>query len=134
MFNIKKLIFALLIISGLGVFLPWFFFDKNVNYTNGIVWIFNSPIMLLSFISSSILLRQKNNSIFFRLFTFVSLLLIPINCFYLFLTWHILAITGKLDIVISFRTAHYGFYITFISSLIATILYFFNYVAKTSTN
>nr|WP_250675360.1 hypothetical protein [Paeniclostridium ghonii] len=37
-----------------------------------------------------------------------------------------MTITGELDILVSFSTAHYGFYVTTISSLIATVLYSLN--------
>jgi hypothetical protein len=50
------------------------------------------------------------------------------------IAWRILAITVKLDIAISFKTAHYGFYITFVSSLIASILYFRNYIINKNIN
>ena len=65
----------------------------------------------------------------YRLLNIITLLLLlvtPISCIYVFLTWHVLTITGKIDLAVSFSTAHYGFYVTFISSVISVLLYLIN--------
>ena len=53
----------------------------------------------------------------------IALLLIPASCAFQFLTWHIRGITGRLDLAVRFSTAHYGFYLTFFSSLAAALLF-----------
>jgi len=126
--NYKKIVGVLLLISLVGLFLPWFFFDKNVDYANGLMWLLSLPLLGISFFTSIILLFVKKRSKIIDIINFIFLLLIPLSCIYLFFTWHILTITGTVDIIASFNTAHYGFYITFISSLIATILYSLNLI------
>lgn len=126
----KKIIIGLILISIIGLFLPWFFFDSDVDYTNGLVWL-SSPLLSVSILSSTVMIFIKKRSKIINIANFISLLLIPISCIYLFCTWYIMNITGKFDIIFSLNTAHYGFYITTISSLIATVLYFLN-VIKTN--
>lgn len=121
----KKIIIGLILISIIGLFLPWFFFDSDVDYTNGLVWL-SSPLLSIGILSSMFLIFIKRRSKVVNIANFISLLLIPVSCVYLFFTWHIMNITGELDIIVSFNTAHYGFYITTISSLIATVLYSLN--------
>ncbi len=118
----KKIIIGLILISIVGLFLPWFFFDSNVDYTNGLVWL-SSPLLSIGIVSSTVLIFIKKRSKIINITNFISLLLIPVSCIYLFCTWYIMTITGKFDIMVSLNTAHYGFYITTISSLIATVLY-----------
>ncbi|WP_371025313.1 hypothetical protein LZ906_004390 [Paraclostridium ghonii] len=112
-------------ISIVGLFLPWFFFDSDIDYTNGLVWL-SSPLLSTGILSSIFLIFIKKRSKVVNIANFISLLLIPLSCIYLFFSWHIMTITGELDILVSFSTAHYGFYVTTISSLIATVLYSLN--------
>lgn len=118
----RQIIIRFILISVIGLFLPWFFFDKEVDYNNGLVWL-SSPLLSISFLVSIILILVEKRTKIINVANFISLLLIPVSCIYLFCTWHIMYITGEFNLMISFNTAHYGFYITTISSLIATILY-----------
>lgn len=127
----KKIIIGLILISIIGLFLPWFFFDINVDYTNGLVWL-SSPLLSVSILSSTVLILIKKRSKIINIANFISLLLIPVYCIYLFCTWYVMTITGKFDIIISLSTAHYGFYITAISSLIATVLYYLSMIKTNS--
>lgn len=118
----KNIIITLIIISIIGLFLPWFFFDSSVDYSNGLKWL-SSPLLSIGILSSMILIFIKKRSKIINIANFISLLLIPLACIYLFCTWYIMNITGEFDIMVSFKTAHCGFYITTISSLVAVVLY-----------
>lgn len=57
----KKIIIGLILISIVGLFLPWFFFDSDVDYTNGLVWL-SSPLLSVSILSSTVLILIKKRS------------------------------------------------------------------------
>lgn len=118
----KKLISIFLFISILGLFLPWFFFDKDVDYTNGLHWLAYTPLLLISLVTSVAILLINKVSKTIKIIFFLSIMLVSVSCVYLFFTWHILNITGQIDVMISLENTHYGFYITFLSAFIVTIL------------
>ncbi|WP_297133111.1 hypothetical protein [Terrisporobacter sp.] len=57
----KKIIIGLILISIVGLFLPWFFFDSDVDYTNGLVWL-SSPLLSVSILSSTVIILIKKRS------------------------------------------------------------------------
>ncbi|MEG0372160.1 MAG: hypothetical protein RR645_07695 [Clostridium sp.] len=121
--NYRKLVIILLSISVFGFFLPWFYFSKSVDYSTGWNFVLNSPIIIVGLFASSILISIPNHTKGQYISTLIFLSIIPITCIYLFFTWHVLTITGKIELETSLSTTHYGFYITLISSSLATIVY-----------
>lgn len=126
----KKVISIFLFISIVGLFLPWFFFDKDVDYTNGLYWLSYTPLLLISLFTSIIILLINKVSKTINVIFFLSSLLVSVSCIYLFFTWHILNITGQIDVMVSLKNTHYGFYITFISVIIVNILSGLNLVKE----
>lgn len=114
--NKNNLILFFLIISIIGFFLPWFYFEKSVDYRTGLPWL-NNPFLIGCYICSIFFTILRMN-----IESGISTLLIFIYEIYIFLTWHVMTITGEINIKTSFSTAHYGFYISFLSLLIALII------------
>lgn len=117
MYNIKNnLVILFIIISIIGFFLPWFYFEKSVDYRTGVYWI-KDPNLILGYLGAIISCFLEKSKI-----SFIIIICIVIYLIYIFLTWHILTITGEFDINTSITTAHYGFYLSLVSMIIASIL------------
>ena len=80
----KKVISIFLFISIVGLFLPWFFFDKDVDYTNGLYWLSYTPLLLISLFTSIIILLINKVSKTINVIFFLSSLLVSVSCIYLF--------------------------------------------------
>lgn len=117
-----KLILVLLLGSIAGLFLPWLYFDRNVDYARGLDFLI-APLFFAGMIGSCVLclLKERDNTV--NVFNLIALALVPISCVHQFLTWHVMTITGRIDLSVSFSTAHFGFYMTFFCSLAATLLF-----------
>lgn len=122
--NINKIIMLFIFISIIGFFLPWFYFEKSVDYKTGIWWLKN-PIVILGYFLyvSLIFLEKKRVALLIIIFIIIYLV-------YVFFTWHILTITGELNINTSISTIHYGFYVTLISLCITFILNLYSVLKK----
>lgn len=118
----NKLILLLLLCSVIGIFLPWLYFNRSVDYTTGLDFLV-APLFFSGLVGSIILSLLRDRSQMVDIVNLIALLLIPASCAFQFLTWHIRGITGRLDLAVSFSTAHYGFYLTFFSSLAAALLF-----------
>lgn len=118
----NKLILVLLFFSIVGLCLPWLYFDRSVDYTTGLDFLI-APLFFSGLVGSIVfgLLRERSQMV--DIVNLVALLLIPSSCLFQFLTWHVMGITGRLDLAVSFSTAHCGFYLTFFSSLTAALLF-----------
>lgn len=115
-FNGNIFVLFFLIISIIGFFLPWFYFEESVDYRTGLPWL-NNPFLIGCYICSiSFKILEMNIE------SLIPTLIIFVYEIYVFFTWHVLTITGKIDIKISFLTAHYGFYISLLSLFIAIII------------
>lgn len=125
----RKMIIVFLIISIVGIFLPWFYFEKTVDFSTGSSWCLNIGF-LLGYIGSFSFIFVDERSKEINICNLIFLILIPLTCIYLFFTWHIETITGELDFRTSIETAHYGFYITLISSTVSTIIYLVKLIHK----
>ncbi|MGL6108401.1 hypothetical protein [Romboutsia sp.] len=123
----RKVIVTLLCFGIVGLFFPWFYFEKSIDYTIGLDWIASMPTLSIGYVLSFIFIFIKSRSKVTDFITLMGLLAIPITCIYKFLTWHTLTITGKIDILVSLTTTHYGFYLTFLSSLFAAGLYILHF-------
>ncbi|MFD1019699.1 hypothetical protein ACFQ2J_11000 [Thalassobacillus hwangdonensis] len=110
-------------ISLLGLFFPWFYFNADVDYSNGWRWMAAVPTVLIGIVAGFILLWQKRRSKKINLLTLAALLIIPLSCMYGFFTWHVPTVTGEISFQTSFEHTHFGFYLTMISSLLAVVLY-----------
>ena len=124
---LNKIIIVFIFISIIGLFLPWFFFEKSMDYAIGWNFIEFYPNIFIGIIFSLIFIVFNDISRLLNIITLIWLLVTPISCIYVFFTWHVLNITGKIDLSVSFSTAHYGFYITFISSCISLFLYLISF-------
>ncbi|SCJ90585.1 Uncharacterised protein [uncultured Eubacterium sp.] len=118
----NKLILVLLFFSVVGLFLPWLYFDRSVDYTTGLDFLV-APLFFSGLVGSIVLSLLRERSQMVNIVNLVALLLIPSSCIFQFLTWHVMTITGKIDLSVSFSTAHCGFYLTFFSSLTAALLF-----------
>ncbi|MEF9935530.1 MAG: hypothetical protein RSA01_01510 [Clostridium sp.] len=130
--SIKRLIILFYILTALGMFMPWFSFNEPIVYTQEVNYFF-SPLTVWIIISG-ILLFSSGNSKGKVIATFTFLSLVPLTCIYLFLTWHMLLISGEANIVDSLVSNHYGFFVTFISSLINVIIYCINMLKSDDEN
>ncbi|KMT21588.1 hypothetical protein [Clostridium cylindrosporum] len=121
----------LLIISIVGLFLPWFFFSRTEDYSNG--WSWMNICMIIGYVGSlvsSAMIFMKKGSVDIEMLNFLCMILIIISCIYEFLTWHVETITGSMNLRISIENTHYGFYVTLISISLAVIVYIYNLMRK----
>ncbi|MEF9951114.1 MAG: hypothetical protein RR840_02440 [Clostridium sp.] len=120
----KNVLTALYSSTVLGLFLPWFNLGTDLSDSHALNYIF-SPLTVWIIISG-ILLFLPGNSKGQVISTFAFLSLIPLTCLYYFLTWHMLLLTGEANIIHSLASKHYGFFLTFVSSLILVMVYCVN--------
>lgn len=121
----------LFIISIIGLFLPWFFFSKTEDYSNGLSWLNIGMIIgYLGTMLTSIIIWIKKGTVDTEWANFVFMILILVSTIYEFFTWHIETITGSMNIRISIEYTHYGFYVTLISTIFAITIYSYNIIRK----
>ncbi|MEF9934746.1 MAG: hypothetical protein RSA01_05130 [Clostridium sp.] len=115
-------------ISIIGLFGPWLFFAHSVDYRTGIQ---SQPgIMFVGYTLFFIFIYLKGEEAYIRVTTTIGAGMVVIGCIYDFLTWHIMTITGEFNLRVSFSTAHDGFYLTFITSIISLIIYTYGCITK----
>ncbi len=124
----KLIISGLLGISIAVLFFPWFYFSRYIDYSNGWQNVAHAPFIPAGLVAAIFLVWKSKWS------SFIVLLIALLSCLYLFFTWHIQTITGELNLRVSYETVHYGFYITFIASLLAMVTYIdYNIILKNLT-
>ena len=84
----NKLILLLLLCSVIGIFLPWLYFNRSVDYTTGLDFLV-APLFFSGLVGSIILSLLRDRSQMVDIVNLIALLLIPASCAFQFLTWHI---------------------------------------------
>lgn len=134
--TLRNITLILLIISLVGFFLPWFYFNKSVDYTIGLGEL-GSVGFVFGYIGSFILVLINENSKAIKVLKSIFLSLIPLNCIYLFIDFPMNKFTGSQNLSLglesisrSLEFSHLGFYITLITTTIALIINI-TYIKKT---
>ncbi|MEF9952298.1 MAG: hypothetical protein RR840_02280 [Clostridium sp.] len=110
-----------MILSLLGIFGPWFYFVKSVDYRTG--WGTDIAFIIVGFFIYFLMIWINDCDKRIRITVLVGNLIVITSCIYEFLTWHIMTITGELDLRVSFTTTHWGFYMTLICAVVSSIIY-----------
>ena len=124
--HIQRIIFICLVLSTAGLFLPWFYTDMDMSHVNGWQTLQSFPLLGFSLFGSIILLYMSK----LRGLLTLCLILTPLFCIYVFLTWPILPGVTSISLINSFLSAHAGFYITLNASFIGTLLYLYKLYAR----
>ena len=82
---LNKIIIVFIFISIIGLFLPWFFFEKSMDYTTGWNFIEFYPSIFIGIIFSLIFIVFNDISRLLNIITLIWLLVTPISCIYVFL-------------------------------------------------
>lgn len=116
----RKIIMSLLLVLSLSTMLwPWFGNRKGL-YIYGSVLLEN-PISLTCIILSFIGIWIDND--YSEMFEKIGLLGIIAMQIYEFMTWHILTISGRFDLILSFDLCYPEFYYAVFSVIITYILF-----------